>query len=217
MLAVRLRALHSCRAIRERWLTAGLPPLVADAAAVLDEGDALDVSAAADAVRLARVASRLRANGYPVAAIVYAGPHRPRTAGFAVLRPEGARGRRLGVGRLPPSGSGIGDRLAALGGSAATAGNHVEVELDNVTARRWLLDALAAARERVHFQVYMALDDDVGTAVEAALAATAARGVPVRVLVDSLHGLPRLARCPQPAARPAGEPARRRAAGCRGR
>ena len=35
----------------------------------------------------------------------------------------------------------------------------------------------------------MALDDDVGTAVEAALAAAGARGVAVRVLVDSLHGL----------------------------
>jgi cardiolipin synthase A/B len=41
----------------------------------------------------------------------------------------------------------------------------------------------------VHFQVYMALDDDVGRPVEAALAAAAARGVTVRVLVDSLHGL----------------------------
>ena len=35
----------------------------------------------------------------------------------------------------------------------------------------------------------MALDDDVGRPVEAALAAAAARGVTVRVLVDSLHGL----------------------------
>ena len=35
----------------------------------------------------------------------------------------------------------------------------------------------------------MALDDDVGRPVEAALAAAGARGVTVRVLVDSLHGL----------------------------
>jgi phosphatidylserine/phosphatidylglycerophosphate/cardiolipin synthase-like enzyme len=35
----------------------------------------------------------------------------------------------------------------------------------------------------------MALDDDVGSAVEAALAEAGARGVAVRVLVDSLHGL----------------------------
>ncbi len=189
VLAIRLRRCTAAGPSGTRWLTAGLPPLVADAAAVLDEGDALDVSAAADAVRLARVASRLRANGYPVAAIVYAGPHRPRTAGFAALRSAELAAATLVPANRPPSGSSIGDRLAAVGGSAATAGNRVEVELDNATARQWLLDALGAARERVHFQVYMALDDDVGTAVEAALAATAARGVPVRVLVDSLHGL----------------------------
>jgi hypothetical protein len=71
LLSVRLLPVRSCRAIRARWRAAGLPALVADASAVLDEGEAFDVSAAADAVRLARVASRLRANGYPVVAIVY--------------------------------------------------------------------------------------------------------------------------------------------------
>ncbi len=35
----------------------------------------------------------------------------------------------------------------------------------------------------------MALDDDVGRSVEAALTAAGGRGVTVRVLVDSLHGL----------------------------
>ena len=155
---------------------------------MLDEGDALDVSAATDAVRLARVASRLRANGYPVAAIVYAGSHRPHAAGFAALRSAELAAANLVPSALPPPGRSIADRLAAVGGSVATAGNQIEVELDNVTARRWLLDAVGAARERVHFQVYMAEDDDVGATVEAALAATAARGVPVRVLVDSLHG-----------------------------
>ncbi len=41
----------------------------------------------------------------------------------------------------------------------------------------------------MHLQIYMALDDDVGSAVEAALAEAGARGVTVRVVVDSLHGL----------------------------
>jgi cardiolipin synthase len=69
------------------------------------------------------------------------------------------------------------------------AGNRVEVELDNARARTWLLDAIAQSRESVAVQVYMALDDDVGGAVEAALGEAGARGVTVRVLVDSLHGL----------------------------
>ena len=68
-------------------------------------------------------------------------------------------------------------------------GNRIEVELDNPTARTWLLSAINGSRKRVHFQVYMALDDDIGRPVEAALAAAGARGVTVRVLVDSLHGL----------------------------
>ena len=74
-------------------------------------------------------------------------------------------------------------------GSEPVAGNTIEVELHNPTARAWLLSAINASRQRIHFQVYMALDDDVGRPVEAALAAAAARGVTVRVLVDSLHGL----------------------------
>jgi len=57
-----------------------------------------------------------------------------------------------------------------------------------MSARRWLLEAIAAATQRVHLQVYMAADDDVGSAVEAALAEAGARGVTVRVVVDSLHG-----------------------------
>jgi phosphatidylserine/phosphatidylglycerophosphate/cardiolipin synthase-like enzyme len=69
------------------------------------------------------------------------------------------------------------------------AGNRIEVELDNPKARTWLLRAIENSRRTVHFQVYMALDDDVGRSVEAALAAAGARGVTVRVLVDSLHGL----------------------------
>jgi phosphatidylserine/phosphatidylglycerophosphate/cardiolipin synthase-like enzyme len=67
--------------------------------------------------------------------------------------------------------------------------SRIELELDNGTARRFLLDAIANSRETVHLQVYMALDDDVGRKVEAALGEAARRGVAVRVLVDSLHGL----------------------------
>jgi phosphatidylserine/phosphatidylglycerophosphate/cardiolipin synthase-like enzyme len=75
------------------------------------------------------------------------------------------------------------DRVAAI------AGNRVDIELDNKLARTRLLDAITQSRGSVNVQVYMALDDQVGAAIESALAAAAARGVVVRVLVDSLHGL----------------------------
>jgi phosphatidylserine/phosphatidylglycerophosphate/cardiolipin synthase-like enzyme len=68
-------------------------------------------------------------------------------------------------------------------------GNRIEVEMDNSKARRWLLEAIGKSRQRVHLQAYMALDDDVGRQIEAALAAAGARGVTVRVVIDSLHGL----------------------------
>jgi biotin carboxylase len=71
----------------------------------------------------------------------------------------------------------------------AVPGNRIEVELDNARARTWLLEAIAGSRRSVSLQVYMALDDEIGRAVDEALGAAAARGVTVRVLVDSLHGL----------------------------
>jgi len=179
ILAVRMRPLHSCRAIRRSLRRAGLNPVVVDATAILDEGSALDVDDNFDAVRLARVAAHMRAAGFPVAAIVHAGAEAPGTIGFIALKPEQIKE--------------VTAWTVATQSVAATApliaGNRIEIELDNAKARRWLLDAIGEAKERIHFQVYMALDDDVGSPVEAALAAAAARGVTVRVNVDSLHGL----------------------------
>jgi phosphatidylserine/phosphatidylglycerophosphate/cardiolipin synthase-like enzyme len=109
------------------------------------------------------------------------------TIGFAAIRPEQLPSN-LSL-QLPPRGiPSLGQRLDATTGAPLIAGNRIELELDNATARRWLLEAIAAAKSRVHLQIYMALDDDVGSAVEAALAAAGARGVTVRVVVDSLHG-----------------------------
>jgi phosphatidylserine/phosphatidylglycerophosphate/cardiolipin synthase-like enzyme len=186
---VRVRSIRSARSLRAKLRAAGLPPTVLDTATVLDEGDAHDVSAILDAVRLARTAARLRAAGFCVPAIVYRGVHRPMTTDFAALQPEE-------LSTFVPSNledlsgqTDVASPLDATTGSAPIAGNRIEVELDNPTARRWLLEALQQSERRVHFQVYMALDDDVGRPVEVALAAAAARGVTVRVLVDSLHGL----------------------------
>ena len=188
-LAVRLRPTRSCESIRTRLLRVGLPTRVADASAVLDEGAAFDVSNLLDPVRLARVGARMRGAGFPVVAIVYRGEHPPHTIGFAAMR----AGESAGVPSLPsapvPEPRSLAGRLEATTGAALLQGNRIELEMDNAKARRWLLDAIAASRKRIHLQLYMALDDDVGRPVEAALAAAGARGVTVRVVVDSLHGL----------------------------
>lgn len=186
--AMRVRATRSCASLRNRLRAVGLAPYVLDAGAVLGEGDAPDVPGQADAVRLARAAARMRAAGIPVLGIVYRGPHRPLTRGLLALLPEELPTLEVTppVGRVAhPS---LKERLDATTGTAVIGGNQVQLELDNPTARGWLLSAIEASRARVHFQVYMGLDDDVGRPVEAALAAAAARGVTVRVLVDSLHG-----------------------------
>jgi len=187
LLAVRMRPTRSADSIRARLGKAGLSTCVVDASAVLDEGAAFDVPEAVDAVRLARVGARMRAAGFPVAGIVYRGAHAPSTFGFPAVNAADLAETpfRHDASALSRS---LGSRLEATTGAALLAGNRVELEMDNATARRWLIEAIAASRNRVHVQLYMALDDDVGGPVEAALAAAGARGVTVRVVVDSLHG-----------------------------
>lgn len=186
-IGVRVRSMRSCAALRGRLQAASLPDRVIDVSAVLGEGEGLDVPALADAVRLARAAARMRADGFAVAAVAYRGPHKPATHGFAALRAEEV-GAPVPMSTATITRASLSGRLNCTTGSEPIAGNSVEVELDNRTARSWLLSAIEGSRQRVHFQVYMATDDDVGRMVEAALVAAAARGVTVRMLVDSLHG-----------------------------
>ena len=188
LLAVRMRPTRSCSSIRRRLRQAGLSTRVADAGAVLDEGAGFDVPEAVDPVRLARVGARMRAAGFPVAAIVHRGPHTPSTIGFAAVRAGEVRAIPLMFHGPAPQSRSLDRRIEATTGAVLLPGNRIEVEMDNAKARRWLLDAIAASSQRVHLQLYMALDDDIGRPVEAALAAAGARGVTVRVVVDSLHG-----------------------------
>lgn len=208
LLAVRLRPVRSCHLSRRRLRGLGLPPRVIDAGAVLDEGEAVDVSDALDPVRLARVATRMRLAGFRVVAVVPGRGAVPVTSGFAALRADEVARRPWKEGPTPPRlPSSLAARLDVVSAAAPLAGNRVEVEVDNATARRWLLGALEGCRTRVHLQAYIVADDALGRHVEAALRAAARRGAAVRVLVDSLHGhhgslglsnplLERLAACP---------------------
>jgi phosphatidylserine/phosphatidylglycerophosphate/cardiolipin synthase-like enzyme len=191
VLAIRLRPSRSCRALRARLRATRLRTAIVDARAVLDEGEALDVSEALDAVRLARVAVRLRAAGFPVTAIVHRGPLPPTTHDFVALTerdlgPEASAPSEIPVLSLPSVGPSNGG-FTPFG--TRYENNRIELELDNRVARGWLLEAIERATQTLHFQVYMASDDELGRRVEAALAEAGARGVAVRVLVDSLHGL----------------------------
>jgi hypothetical protein len=187
-LAVRLRPMRSFKSLRTRLRAGGLAPRVIDARTVMAEGEAADVPPQADAARLARVATHMRADGFAVAAIIYRGPLQPATQGFAAVPPE----QVTQLVNMAPGSAAINapaERFALMTASQAIGGNSISIELDNPTARGWLLSAIESSHRRVHFQVYMAADDDVGAPIEAALARAAARGVKVRMLVDSLHGL----------------------------
>jgi cardiolipin synthase len=106
---------------------------------------------------------------------------------------DAVRLARVAGARLPPPAAvprpvPLAARFDATIAASAIAGNRVEIELDNAKARRWLLAAIESSTRRVHVQVYMAADDDVGRQIESALTRAGERAVTVRALVDSLHG-----------------------------
>ena len=184
-LAVRLLPTRDCQSIRSRLGAAGLPTQVLDAGAVLDEGWGYDLADAQNPVRLARVAMRLRAMGCGIAAIVHRGPLAPAIGGLAAVLPEDLSRHPWAEADPAP----VRAHPLDATGARPIPDNRGEVELDNALARRWLLGAIDDSRHSLHVQVYMVADDDIGRQVEGALARAAARGVAVRVLVDSLHGL----------------------------
>ncbi|MCK6531193.1 phosphatidylserine/phosphatidylglycerophosphate/cardiolipin synthase family protein [Myxococcota bacterium] len=200
VVAVRSRPGVSFHELRARLVRAGYdPPLLLDAHQVLDDDHLADLPPGVDGVRLARVGAHLRADGVAVEALVHGGAPDLSTSGFACLvpgqvlssGPEPLRARIDGAFVPPPAGdpADTAARLDALTASRSIPGNRVEVELDNAAARRRLLEVIGGARERVHLQSYIVMDDAAAGQVEGALADAAARGVRVRLLVDSLWSL----------------------------
>jgi cardiolipin synthase A/B len=196
---VRLALDDSVGGLRARVAAAGFArPVVLDARGVLDEGEAADVPPNVDAVRLCRVAGRLRAAGVHVDAVVHAPCEGVLAAGFAAVAVAdlpSARERIAAAFVAPPApdagvaGLALAGRLDVTTGAPAFLGNRVEVTLDNAVARRRLLELVRGARERVHVQVYIVDDDATAREVAGALGEAAARGVVVRVLVDALYSL----------------------------
>jgi phosphatidylserine/phosphatidylglycerophosphate/cardiolipin synthase-like enzyme len=63
----------------------------------------------------------------------------------------------------------------------------VTLELENRAAREALLESIAQARVRVHWQCYIVEDDPIAEGFMHALQQAARRGVEVRLLVDALY------------------------------
>lgn len=195
LLAVRVTPDVSARELRARWIAAGFQrPRVLDVRDLLDEGDATDVPAEVSAVRLCRAAARLRLRGACVDVVVAhptAGVH---ADGFAVVAADDlddldTRLERAYVDPPPPGVDPLAARLDVTTASRVLPGHRVHVDLDNADARSRLLALIDGAVGRVHAQWYIVEDDEVSREIEAALVRAGARGVAVRVLVDSLYSL----------------------------
>jgi cardiolipin synthase len=81
---------------------------------------------------------------------------------------------------------GFPDYLASLIGTAAIDGNQYAVLRNGDEAYPAMLAAIAKARSRISFETYVAKDGVAGEQFVSALAAAAARGVVVRVVLDSM-------------------------------
>jgi phosphatidylserine/phosphatidylglycerophosphate/cardiolipin synthase-like enzyme len=170
---------------------------VIDLRDLLHEGDAGDVPAEVDGVRLCRAAARLRADGVSVEAVIAHAQSRARATGFAVLSPvdlDEEAPLRIARAYVPPMPNALSSdlltaRLDATTASTAILGNRAFVELDNAQARTTLVALIDGARRTFHAQWYLVEDDDVTRTIEDALVRAGARGVAVRVLVDSLYSL----------------------------
>lgn len=193
--AVRVVPDVPARELRARWLAAGFRrPRVLDVRDLLDEGDAADVPLAVAAVRLCRAAARLRVAGARVDLVVAHQPGAARADGFAIAGPDDLAelDARIAAAYVPPAPAAqdeLGARLDVTTASRVRPGHRVRVDLDNAAARRDLLASIDGATRRVHAQWYIVEDDEITREVEAGLVRAGARGVEVRVLVDSLYSL----------------------------
>ncbi|MEZ4266660.1 MAG: phosphatidylserine/phosphatidylglycerophosphate/cardiolipin synthase family protein [Myxococcota bacterium] len=201
LLAVRLRPSVACREYAARFAAAGLTHVrLLDASAVLDSGDAAEAPDSADSAHLLRVARHLRASGFAVDAVVGPGARAlqpPGIAWFAEADLAGLADAELlatiaRLGTAPASVGAIGSDAAVmdeLTSALPSAGNAVTIEVDNAHGRRLLMEVVASAERWVHLQVYIVHDDPLTREIEEALRLATARGVQVRVLVDSLYSL----------------------------
>lgn len=191
---VRLRADQSLESVRAHFDAVapwGGPVPLLDASAFLDDGGAGDVSELADAVRLQRLGLTLLASGAPVVSIITAALLAPRSDFLTAWTPASLSTRSPNAALSRPLEAVNDDeaRWRVLTQSVRVEGHRVTLELENGAARKNLIAAIDAAKERVHLQKYMVDDDPVSEEVAGALREAGARGVQVRVLVDALYSL----------------------------
>ncbi|MCC6213143.1 MAG: cardiolipin synthase B [Burkholderiales bacterium] len=87
-----------------------------------------------------------------------------------------------------------GQAFSRAAGAPLIAGNRVRLLRDGKQNYPAWLDAIGAARQRVHFENYIFREDETGAMFAEALARKAAEGVPVRIVYDWLGGFGKTSR-----------------------
>lgn len=97
------------------------------------------------------------------------------------------RGRHQDAPPLPiPEYAPLAKMLCRLGEPPPTLANHLELIMDGDACYAAIESALQAAQHQIHLEFYIWENDDIGRKLRDLLAAKAAAGVEVRLLVDSI-------------------------------
>ncbi len=200
LIAVRLRPEQSFLSLRSHLAACGLAdvPLLASRL-VLNDGQPDDQPSGTEALRLVRVAARLRVQGLAVTAMISAGRQRLEHRGCTMLTSKDLEQHPVAMLQAqirahfeppnPDASSDLGVALAELTGARAQGGNSIEILLDNGHARHNLFACIDRARTRIHMQVYIVRDDAFTRSLLKKLKAATQRGVRLRILVDSLFSM----------------------------
>ena len=118
--------------------------------------------------------------------------HRRRAASSIqadAFRPDPVRtATRAGLDRLPPNVRELARLSSRFGAFSITTGNLVRVLANSGEVYGDLLEAIDAARRHIHLEYYIFRADETGRTFRDRLAAKAAQGVEVRVLIDGIGG-----------------------------
>ncbi|TNE46245.1 MAG: phosphatidylserine/phosphatidylglycerophosphate/cardiolipin synthase family protein [Deltaproteobacteria bacterium] len=194
--AVRVRRGRSLGRIRETLAALTDTSWVLDASQILDDGYPTDLPYGTTALRLMRVALRLRAAGYHVVALVVPHQQHIQPTTFAVWEEsmlttadDAAVSALMESVEKNPTPHSEQSMLDTLSQSQVLAGNKVELLPGNRQARETFLQLVDDANERIHLQAYIIHDDSVTQLLESALRRASERGVTIRLLVDSLYSM----------------------------
>lgn len=194
-IGIRLRRNRHLGRIRQQLLHWTGQPWLMDASQILDDGYPSDLPPGTHALRMMRVALRLRAYGHNVVAVALPEQQHIRPQAFAVWEQDDLLDEAVfsdeSLLSFVQEAAPLEEKslLDILSQSSELKGNKVSLLSENREARETLLGLIDEAQERIHLQAYIIHDDSITQQLEAALQRASDRGVNIRILVDSLYSM----------------------------